>query len=41
VKKGSYSEADASKILKQILLGLMEIHAKNIIHRDLKVVLTW
>lgn len=36
VQKGSYSEADSSKILKQILLGLMEIHSKNIIHRDLK-----
>jgi len=36
VQKGTYSEADTSKVMKQILLGLMEIHAKNIIHRDLK-----
>lgn len=36
-EKGSYSEADAVKLLKQLLLGLLEIHSRNIIHRDLKV----
>ena len=31
-------ELQASKVIKQILLGLSHIHSKNIIHRDLKPV---
>ncbi len=31
-----FSEKDAVKIIRQILLGLNYMHKKNIIHRDIK-----
>ncbi len=33
---GKFSEADASKVIKQILSAIKHIHDKNIAHRDLK-----
>jgi calcium/calmodulin-dependent protein kinase I len=37
VKQTRYSEADASRVVKQLLLGLAHLHERDIIHRDLKV----
>lgn len=34
---GSYSEKDAALIMKQLLTGLVNVHAHNITHRDLKL----
>eukprot|EP01094_Clydonella_sp_ATCC50884_P006298 TRINITY_DN1537_c0_g1_i5.p1 TRINITY_DN1537_c0_g1~~TRINITY_DN1537_c0_g1_i5.p1 ORF type:complete len:353 (+),score=153.15 TRINITY_DN1537_c0_g1_i5:202-1260(+) len=31
-----YSEKDASRLMRQLLLGLDHLHKKNVIHRDLK-----
>jgi len=36
VNKGSYSEADAAKIIKQILAAILYVHNHGIAHRDLK-----
>jgi len=36
VERGSYSEKDASSIVRQIAEGVMYLHARNICHRDLK-----
>jgi len=36
VNKGSYSESDAAKIIKQILEAILHVHNHGIAHRDLK-----
>jgi len=36
VNKGSYSEADAAKIIRQILEAIQYVHKNGIAHRDLK-----
>jgi len=36
VNKGSYSEVDAAKIIKQILEAILYVHNHGIAHRDLK-----
>lgn len=36
LEKGKFSEADAIRIIKQILEGVQYLHNKNIVHRDLK-----
>jgi len=36
VKKGSYSETDAAKIIRQILEAIQYVHNHGIAHRDLK-----
>jgi serine/threonine protein kinase len=39
VNKGQYSEADAAKIVRQILEAIQYVHSHGIAHRDLKVIL--
>lgn len=39
VEKGTYSELDASNLVKQVLQAVGYLHELNIIHRDLKVLI--
>ncbi|KAF9432798.1 hypothetical protein BGZ76_010301 [Entomortierella beljakovae] len=36
LKKGSYTEGDAARLVHQILLGVEYLHSMEIVHRDLK-----
>jgi len=38
VEKEKYSEKDASDLMRQIFDALAHLHAKDIVHRDLKVI---
>ena len=37
VEKGSYTEKDASDLIRQILEGVEYLHSIEVCHRDLKV----
>jgi len=37
VEKGSYTERDASHLIRQVLEAVDYMHDKGIVHRDLKV----
>ena len=37
VEKGSYTEKDASQLIKQVLEAVDYMHEEGIVHRDLKV----
>lgn len=39
VRRGSFGEKDASKIIKQVLEGIHYLHKLGVAHRDLKVIL--
>ena len=39
VKRGFYSEKDASALIKQIIEAVDYMHKQRVIHRDLKVLL--
>lgn len=36
LKKGSYTEGDAARLVREILLGVEYLHEMDIVHRDLK-----
>ncbi|KAI1317197.1 hypothetical protein EDD11_008889 [Mortierella claussenii] len=36
LKKGSYTEGDAARLVREILLGVEYLHGMGIVHRDLK-----
>lgn len=37
IAKGSYTERDASSLMRQVLEAVDYLHGENIVHRDLKV----
>ena len=37
VEKGSYTEKDASSLIKQVLEAVDYMHERGVVHRDLKV----
>ena len=37
VEKGSYTEQDASNLIRQVLQAVDYLHDKGVVHRDLKV----
>lgn len=37
VEKGSYTEKDASHLIRQVLEAVDFMHEKGVVHRDLKV----
>ena len=37
VEKGSYTEKDASNLIRQVLEAVDFMHEKGVVHRDLKV----
>ena len=37
VEKGSYTERDASLLIRQVLEAVDFMHEKGVVHRDLKV----
>lgn len=41
VEKGSYTERDASHLIRQVLEAVDYMHDKGIVHRDLKVSSEW
>jgi calcium/calmodulin-dependent protein kinase IV len=36
VEKGTYSEKDAARVMRQVFEALLYLHQRNIVHRDLK-----
>lgn len=40
VEKGSYTEKDASGLIRQVLEAVDYMHEQGVVHRDLKVSLT-
>lgn len=38
VEKGSYTEKDASGLIKQVLEAVNYMHVQGVVHRDLKVI---
>lgn len=37
VDKGSFTEKDASDLIRQVLLATEYMHSRGVVHRDLKV----
>ena len=37
VSRGSFTEKDAASVVKQVASGLVYIHSKDIVYRDVKV----
>lgn len=41
VEKGSYTEKDASGLIRQVLEAVDYMHEQGVVHRDLKVSKSW